>query len=199
MTAATARNLPSRTQREICARLGISIENNSTHEDVRASIKESLKDPIMQALYQDYRDEQSALAEQELREQFGVALYEECEKWEKLCIAGQQYIAVYKKGAQIKSNVIELEAACIEGEKRYALIIYALLPKISKDRIIGSSIEWEKEMKLKPSQILELKPFHTSIDIFDVQVYEQALVIAKRLETTYMAQQGVAPAPRASA
>ena len=65
---------------------------------------------------------------------------------------------VFKRGNKVQTEIVEFETAEIIGENRYSIRLGILLPKIYKDRD-GDYIEWEKEISLKPKQIINYEDY----------------------------------------
>ena len=93
-------------------------------------------------------------------------------KWEKFSDSGKQYSIIFQRGKSTISDVAEFEEVLVEGKKKLFLKIGLTLPKLYKNKSEGDHLEWEKEVRIRPSQILFIKELQDTIDIFDVQRYD---------------------------
>ena len=163
---------PSKSKLKICERLGLKVIPDMGNCDVHFLIEKALENPETKKIYDQYQKEQDAKIEKEEREEYGDELYEEMTKWEKICVPGKHYGLIFQRGKNTISDVVEFEEVLVEGKSKLFLKVGLLLPKRYKNKSEGDHIEWEKEVKIKPSQILFMEEFHESIDIFDVQRYD---------------------------
>ncbi|MCK4621531.1 MAG: hypothetical protein KAT62_04870 [Desulfuromonadales bacterium] len=176
---------PSKSQREECEYLGLTIKPKMTSHDVWRMINDAVENPKYKALQDAYIAEKNSPFEQEDRGEYGDALVDELNKWEKICYP-DQYLVTYKKGKTLRSDIVEFERAYIEDAQKPYVKIEALLPKIRKPKNDEPSIEWEKETTFRPKQILDCKKLPQEIDMFDVAKYEQILAAAKETEAKFM-------------
>lgn len=161
--------------------------------EVNQLIEDAKKNPQIKILYDEYvaekekyNAEQNAIVDAEEREEYGDALVDERNKWEKMCSSGVQHIVVFKKGKTLDADILEFEDAIIEkGESKYYVKINGLRPKIHKARNESPSIEWEKEITLRLDQIIEVVTLPKQIDLIEINEYENALNRAKILKEKY--------------
>jgi len=92
-----------------------------------------------------------------------------------------------KRGGKIQSDVAEFETAEIVGESKYSIQLSVLLPKLYKDSDTGDYLEWEKEVILKPSQVLRIEPLSESIDMHDVETYKATKARSDALANEFVA------------
>jgi len=163
---------PSRNQVDLCERLGLEITPKMSYADVSKLLEVSLKQEKYKKIFDEIQKEREAEFEKEDRAMYGDELYDELTKWEQYCDPYKQFILVFKRGSKILADVVEFETADIIGEKKYSIQLGLLLPKLHKDRD-GDYIEWEKEIKLKPSQVLKIEQLKDSIDLFDIESYKE--------------------------
>lgn len=187
MTSSERKYPPTKSNKEICERLGLQIQPNMGNKDVYFLIQDAIKDPRYKALYDQLNQEKAAALEREEREEYGDELYEEIQKWEKLCDVRKHYAAVFRQGKSIKFDILELEQVEIEGTNASTLKVEALRPKKYRDREIGDYLEWEKEIRLKPKDILILKALPKQLDIYDVSGYEKLLRVCESWASKYAA------------
>ena len=163
---------PSRSKVELCKQLGLEISNEMNQDDVLKLISEALKQPRYKEIYEEIQRQKFAEIEKEEREIYGDVIYDELKKWEKLCDPYKQYILVFKRGSTIHADIVEFETADIIGENKYSILLGILLPKVHKDRD-GDYIEWEKAVNLKLDQIIKLEKLIESIDLFDIEKFNE--------------------------
>lgn len=182
----TKKHPPSKSKLKMCERLGLTVTSDMGNRDVHFLIEEALKDPKIKRIYDEYQDEQNARIEKEDREEYGEKLYEEKIKWEKMCGSENHYSLIFKRGKSIISDIVEFERVWIDGDKKKFVKIGLLLPKRYKSKLDGDHLEWEKEVEIKPSQILFLEKTEGTVDMFDVQRYDCLLneLKSKELELT---------------
>lgn len=165
---------PSRSQIELCDRLGLEITPKMGREDVSKLLNVSLQQEKYKIIYDEIQRERDEEFEKEDRETYGNKLVDELKKWEKYCDTYKQYFLIFKRGSKVQYEISEVESAEIMGEKKYFVQLGILLPKLHKDRDTGDYLEWEKEIVLKPNQILKIKELSEPIDMFDLETYESA-------------------------
>lgn len=175
---------PTKTQIEVCERLGLNVKPDMSSHDVWQLVEDAKQKPEIKKLYDAYVAEQNAFLEAEDRDVYGDAIVDELKKWEKVC-DGNQYITVFKKGRTLSSDILEFEFANIEGEQKHYVKIEGLRPKIYKPRDESPYIEWEREISFRSEQILELIKLPKKIDMFDIDEYERTLLKAKEVEAKY--------------
>lgn len=175
---------PSKKQLEECERLGLEVKPNMSSHDVWQLVQDAIQKPEIKKLYDAYISEQNAIFEANDREEYGDALVDELNKWKKVCDC-KQYLAVFKKGKTLVSDVLEFECANIVDDQKPYITIEGLRPKIYKPRNESPYIEWEKEISFRSAQILEIKKLPQSIDMFDIDEYEKMLLQAKEMEARY--------------
>jgi len=163
---------PSKSKLKLCERLGLKVTPDMDIRAVNSLIEKSLEHPETKKIYDQYQKEQRSEVEKEEREEFGDELYEEMAKWEKFCSSGKHYGLIFKRGGKIISDVVEFEEVLVEGKKKLFLKVGLLLPKRYRSKTMGDHLEWEKETKIRPSQILFLEEIQEPIDIYDVQSYD---------------------------
>ena len=158
--------------------MSASRTDNHTRNELREvwqKVQEALKIPELKAIEDAYIQEQNRLFEQEERAEYGDTLIDERNKWESYCKPGQQYFITYKKGKTTRSDLIEFERAEISETAKPYIQLEALLPKIHKPRGEDPYFELEKEIILKPNQIIELRKLDPPIDMFNVEQYEKTI------------------------
>jgi hypothetical protein len=183
----TPKKPPSRSQIELCARLGIEITPKMGQEDISKLLSESLQKEKYKKIYDEIQRERDEQFEKEEREEYGDEIVDELKKWEKYCDVYKQYYLIFKRGGKVQSDIAELESAEIMGEKKYYIQLGILLPKLHKDKDTGDYLEWEKEVTLKPEQILKIEELKEPIDMFDLGAYETAKKKCESMATEYMA------------
>lgn len=169
------KNPPSKANLEICERLGIKVNRRMSNVDVHRKIEKAIRKPKYKALYEELQREKAAEIERADREEYGDELYEEISKWGRMCDPHHQYLAVFKSGGKTQVDILELEGVDIDGAVASSLRIDALRPKRYRDRETGEYLEWEKELRLRPSQILEIQRLVHPVDMDDVDEYERIL------------------------
>lgn len=184
---------PSSTKIELCKRLGLQINPTMNYLEVNKIIEDAKKDPKIKLLYDEYtaekekhNAEQNAIVDAEEREECGDDLVDERNKWEKIGSHRVQHIVVFKKGKTLDADILEFEGASIKkNESKYYVEINGLRPKIHKSRNEFPYVEWEKEITLRPDQIIEVVTLPKQIDLFEIDEYENALNRAKILKEKY--------------
>ena len=170
---------PSRTQRQICERLGVPIPADMDSRSVHALIQEAVRDPQKKALFDAYERERAAEAEREEREELGDELFEIVKPWEALSDAGGQYLARFKRGKTEHVDVVEFDPLDLDPSRaRSPVKVCLLLPKRRTERDTDAYLEWEREVALTPEQILSLEKLPQEIDMFDIAAYEAVLAKA---------------------
>lgn len=164
----------SRNQIELCDRLGLEITLKMSREDVSKLLKLSLQQEKYKKIYDEIQRERDEEFEKEDRETYGDKLVDELKKWKKYCDTYKQYFFIFKRGSKVQYEIAEVESAEIMGESKYFIQLGILLPKLHKDRDTGDYLEWEKEITLKPNQILKIEELSETIDMFDLETYESA-------------------------
>lgn len=163
---------PSKKQFDLCEQLGLEVKPKMSREDVAKLLEVSLQQEKYKKIFNEIQKEREDECEEEDRAMYGDDLYDELKKWEQYCDPYKQYILLFKRGGKIQADVVEFETAEIIGEKKYSIQLGILLPKLHKDRD-GDYIEWEKEITLKPSQVLKIEQLMESIDMFDIETYKE--------------------------
>ncbi len=176
---------PSKSNIEQCKRLGLEVKPTMSNREVWQLIENAKKDPKIKKLYDEYMAEKFAICDREEREEFGDAVVDERNKWEKFCSPRLHHILIFKKGKTLDADIVEFESANIEGESKYYVKIQCLRPKLHKPRGESPRIEWEQEVTLRPKQIMEVITLPKQIDIFEIKDYENALKRAKELKEKY--------------
>lgn len=175
---------PSRTNLEIARWLGLSIKAETGNVELTAQINSLKSDPRYQPRYEAYLADVAARSEKTEREELGNELYEEYARWNRLDVPGAQYLARFRKGKLVHTDVVELDGAEAHPERsRRRIEVTLLLPKIKRDRVAGNYLEWEKDVVLEPSQILSIDKLEEAIDLFDVERYAAVLEGARRDQT----------------
>ena len=170
---------PTRTQREICERIGLSIPAQLGSREVHALIQQSLSDPTKQRLFEQYEAEQRAASDKEAREELGAELFEQVQRWEAFSDAGGQYLVTFQRGESTHVDIVEFDPPDVDPERRRSpLKICLLLPKLYKDADTGSYLEWEREVSLTPDKIFSIEKLHPEVDLFDVEGYKARIAKA---------------------
>lgn len=169
---------PGNSQVKLCARLGLEIAPKMSRSDVSELIADALQQEKYKAIYDEMQREKEEEMEREDRAEYGDEIVDELKKWEKICARRTHHIALFKHRGKTICEVIEFEGAEIVGDRKLSIKLDMLLPKTHKDKddeFLGSySIEWEKEVSVKPDQILALETLPGEIDIYDTESYEVA-------------------------
>lgn len=145
-----------------------------SREDVSWLLETSLQQEKYKKIYDEIQKEREADFEKEDRATYGDDLYEELKKWEQYCDQYKQYILIFKRGGKIQSDIAEFETADIIGDSKFSIQLGIILPKLHKDKDTGDFLEWEKEVTLKPNQILKIELLTESIDLYDIEAYKEA-------------------------
>jgi len=156
-------------------------------EDVSMLLSDSLKQEKYKKIYDEIQRERDEEFEKEDRETYGDLLVDELKKWEQYCDVNNQYILVFKRGGKVQYEIAEFETAEIVGENKYSIQLGVLLPKRHKDKDTGDYIEWEKEVNLKPNQVLKIEALSEPIDMFDLETYEATKTKCEAMASEFMA------------
>lgn len=173
---------PSKKQLEESELLGITVNPNMSSRQVWQLVEAAKKDPKTLKIYEEYVARKNAIFEAEDKEEYGDAVVDELNKWEKLCLVGVHHIVVFKKGKTLDADIIEFERANIEGDTKFYVKIEGLRPKIYKPRNESAYLEWEKVISFRPNQILEVVTLPTPIAMFEINDYELAKEQATQLK-----------------
>jgi len=170
------RRPPSGRNRALARRLNLSIEPWMQNSDVYQLIQAALVDPSRRVLFDALQAEESAAAEREEREELGDTLYEESKRWEQLCDPHAHYLVTFKKGETMQTDVVEFEAVDVDRSRaRSPIRVSILRPKKFEPRGEDAYLSWEREVSLRPDQILRVERLPTAIDEFDVERYERTI------------------------
>lgn len=170
---------PTRTQREICERIGIQIPRDLGSCEVHQLIQRSLEDPEKRSLFDQYEGERNAASEREEREELGSELYEQVKHWEVFSDAGGQYMVTFQRGSTTHLDIVEFDAPDVDPDRRRnPLKVCLLLPRVYKDRDTGDYLEWEREVSLAPEKILAIEKLSPEIDLFDIERYRKLIAQA---------------------
>ncbi len=173
---------PSKSQIKLCKQLGLIITPEMSRKNVSELLGVSLQQEKYKKIYDEIHREENEAFEKEERETYGDTLVDELKKWEKYCDTYDQYYLVFKRGSNVIYEIVEFETAEIVGEKKYSIKISILLPKLHKEKDTGEYLEWEKEVNLKPNQVLKIEKLSEIIDMFDLEAYESTLMKYKEDE-----------------
>lgn len=169
---------PSNSQVSLCDRLGLKITPKMSRSDVSGLIERALQQEKYRAIYDEIQRERDEEVDQEERAEYGDEIVNELRKWEKICDLRTHHIVLFERRGKTICEVVEFESAEIVGDRKLSIELGMLLPKIHKDKddeFIGVySIGWEKEVSVKPDQILALETLPGEIDIYDTESYEVA-------------------------
>jgi len=178
---------PSRNQVVLCERLGLVITTKMSREDVSKMLEVALEEEKYKKIYNEIQKQREAGSEKEDRTKYGDRLVDELKQWQRYCDPHKQYILIFKRGQQVQYDVVEFETAEIVGECKYSIQLGILLPKMHKDKDTGDYFEWEKELILKPSQVLKIEPLADAIDMFDVKTYQETKARCETIADEYTA------------
>ena len=165
---------PSLNQSQTCKRLGLEIAPAMNYEEVKQCIEVSIKQEKYKVLYDEIQREREAELEKEDRLTYGDMLYADYKKWKKYRDPYAHYLLVFKRGTSVQAEVVEIDGVEIVGAAQYTLQIDILLPKFHKDKYTDEWIEWEKEVRLKSSQILKIERLPKQIEMNDLNAYHAA-------------------------
>jgi len=177
----------SRSQVDLCKRLGLEITPQMGREEVSTLLSVSLKKEKYIKIYDEIQKEQNDKFEKEDRDEYGDEIVDELKEWEKYCNVDKQYILIFKRGSNIKCEIVEFESAEIVGDKKYSIQLSILFPKVYKDKDTGNYLEWEKEVNLKPKQVYKIEELNKTIDMFDLEEYESILNKYKTIANEFKA------------
>jgi hypothetical protein len=185
---------PSKRQVEECEAIGLIINPQMSSHDVWEMYNDAKVNPKYRAKYEAYEKKQKALYYEELKEEYGEEhgekfagkLVAELEKWEKLSVDMPHSLIIYKKGKTVTADVVELDSVDIEDASKPYVKLEILRPKRCKPRDESPYLEWEKEVSLKPQQVLLYRRLKERIDISDVDGYDRILKKAEELKAQYV-------------
>ena len=164
---------PGRSQIELCKRLGLEITPKMNRGDVSKLLSVSLKQDKYKKIYDEIQRERDKVFEKEDREIYGDKIVDELKKWEQYRDPYKQYFLIFKRGGKVQYEIAEIESAEITGESKYLIKLGILIPKIHKEDF-GDYIEWEREITLKPNQVLKIEELAEPIDNSDLETYKAA-------------------------
>ncbi|MCB1697036.1 MAG: hypothetical protein KDI34_12470 [Halioglobus sp.] len=151
-----------------------------SNRDVYLTIQKAIEKPRFKALYDELERERADTAAEAERAELGQELYGAIEKWRKLCDPNRHYAVVFRQGKTIKWDVLEFEEVSSDDSRVASIRVQVLAPKRRKERDTGEYLEWEKEIKLKPENILEVQALPKPVDMYDVATYEKLLGVCAR-------------------
>jgi hypothetical protein len=174
-----ALNQPAKQEQiELCKRVGIPLPPGTTCGDADKLIENARQNLKYAAQFRkiddEFQRELEAEEDSELREQYGDKLLNEFRQWEKLSVeSGTQYLMVFRRGKEIAVEVVEFEDGpeIIEGKSPY-IKLSLLLPKKERHDRDYFSLEWEKEMEIRSSNVLHIQKLDRTFSDCTV-VFEQ--------------------------
>ncbi|MDZ7781750.1 MAG: hypothetical protein U5K56_01990 [Halioglobus sp.] len=149
MVTKDGRTNPSRKHVETCERLGIKVLPTDSNRDVYKLIQEAIKKPHFKAVYDELEQERQSAYDKERKAESRRRNVRFPSSWEKLCKSSKQYATVFRRGKQIKWDILELEDVTSDEVKLSSIRVEALSPKKRKGRDVGEYLEWEKEVRLE--------------------------------------------------
>jgi hypothetical protein len=147
----------------LCERVGIPFQANTTRGQADELITKAKSNRKYQAAFQRLQDEEQKRQEdeydREMREQYGDELMKEFYKWEKIANDGDsQYLLIFRRGKEAIAEVVEIvDAPEIVDAKSPYVKLSLLLPKKERHEKEYFSLEWEKEMELRSSNVLHVQ------------------------------------------
>ncbi len=114
--------------------------------------------------------QQRAVAEAEERARHRAAVEEELRKWDAYCDLGTYLVAFNDyEGVRVHGELVQFENVVLEEEPVPIVTIQALLPEVYPARGSNSAyFEFERDILLRPAQILEAQKVPVEIDAFDL-------------------------------
>lgn len=97
--------------------------------------------------------------DREMREQYGDELMDDFCKWEKIANDGaSQYLMVFRRGREVVVEVVEMvdSPEIVEAKSPY-IKLSLLLPKKERQEKDMYSLEWEKEIEVRSSNVLHVQ------------------------------------------
>jgi hypothetical protein len=192
---------PSISQIELCGRLGLEITPKMGYEHVSSMLRKSLKEEKHKNIYDAIQEEHNEQFEKINREEYGDKIVDELKKWETYCDVNKQYYLIFKRGGELVFDIAEIASAAIFGEKTvgektvgektvgtamFCVQLGIRLPKARNERHAGDYVEWEKQITLKPEQILRIEALEEPIDMFDLSAYVTAKNKCKSMAEKYI-------------
>jgi hypothetical protein len=178
---------PSRNQVVLCERLGLESTAKMSREDVSRMLEVALQQEKYKQIYDQIQKAKEAEFVKEDRATYGDTLIDELEKWQRYCDPHKQYILIFKRGQQVQFDVAEFETAEIIGGSKHSIQLGVLLPKLHKDKDTGDYLEWERELNLKPSEVLKIERLADAIDMFDIKTYQETKARCEAIANEYRA------------
>lgn len=135
------------------------------------------------------RDEaqQRAVAEAEERARHRAAVEGELRKWDAYCDLGTYLVAFTDyEGVTVHGELVQFENVVLEEEPVPIVTIHALLPEVYPSRGSNAAyFEFERDILLRPAQILEARKVPVEIDAFDLDGLDKWRQEARELAAKY--------------
>jgi hypothetical protein len=182
-------NPPDRSQLTKCERLGLTVKPGMTRRQVGEMLRQAMERPEIKARQDAYEAEQQAIAEAADREDYGDALVDERKEWQARCdLITATYMVAFKSGGKVVGDLMQFEKVEIEDAPKPFVRIDGLRPKVHRPRGESPYFEFEKEVTLKPAQILAVEQVPGEIDMFDLDGFERWLGKAQELAAEHRAK-----------
>lgn len=167
-------------QLELCGKVGIPIQSGSTRGQVDELISKAKDSRKYRVAFQQLQDEEQKQLEdeydREMREQYGDALMNEFCKWEKIANdIESQYLLIFRRGKEVVAEVVELDGdpEIIDAKSPY-IKLSLLLPKKERHAKDYYSLEWEKEIEIRSSNVLHVQKLGQKFSDCNVMVNQES-------------------------
>lgn len=177
---------PTERQLNYAGKLGIAVTPRMSKSDVSKAIDAAeRKKPKVKRQREHINRKQAEKAQAEWEKECGPELLVVKEQWLSFADSTRFMLAIYNRGKNTIVDVLEVNDAYIDGEKKKKLKLCVAAPKVVKDRHIGDYLEWKREFELPIENLLFHDPLHADFHSEDNAAYqrlvEKGLKKAKKL------------------
>ena len=171
---------PSKKNLGTCERVGLKVRWWMSDQDTYKMIQAARNDVRFSEAFASIDHEAMLESDKMDREEYGDSLFEKCLPFKRLCDSGDYYLAVFKVRGKTQFDVLCFDY--IDVEPPSLIEIYASRPVICREKDNEHVMYGEKDLLLKPTNLVCYTKLESEPDIFDVDGY---LARVDRFKTEY--------------
>lgn len=167
---------PSERQLKYAHILGITVTPRMSKSDVSEAIDVAeKKNPKAKQQRKHINKKQADRAEEKWAKECGPELLSAEKQWSEFAEREGFILAVYHRGKNTVVDVLQVNDAFIDGNKKKKIKLCVASPKVVKDRDLGEYLEWDRDFELALEKILYFESFHAELGDGEIIAYQRAV------------------------